>query len=1109
MRHLLHASVCALAICAPAGAYAQETTSSIRGAVTSGDAPVSGANIIVTHLPSGTTSTTTTSADGSFSASGLRVGGPFTVKVVADGYVDTTVTDIQLTAGQPFRIPIALEATGNDIVVTASQSGAVDLSSGPGTALDRRDIEGVASVTRDIRDIVRRDPFATIDPAQSRGIMIAGQNARLNKFSVDGLRFSDTFGLNVGGLPTARGPVPLDAIEQLSVKIAPFDISEGDFQGGAVNLVLRSGTNKLTGSGFYTYSSDKLTGDRTRPGIANSTGIVNLDFKSKNYGGFVSGPIIKDKLFLALSYEHLEEGTPINIGTAGFPNVVPNLTDAQIANITSIANTVYGYDTLGVQSSTLETDEKYTAKVDWNITDGQRFSFTYIHNDSNNSSTAGFSSTSTLSPALALGSNNYKRPEKVSSYVGQLNSDWSDNFHTELRGNFRKYDLTPVPFGKFPFSQVQVCLDPVSQATDPTNPASPTSALVNTNSQACTPNVARVYFGPDRFRHFNYVRTQQYGADIAARWELGAISMKLTAAYEHYDVANAFTSDAYGTYYFDSLADFQAKRAGTLTLAGSTTGNINDVLASFKYDQFTFGLQGSWDPTPTLNLTAGTRVDLYGMTSRPPANQNFLRRYGFANTSVIEGKVVPQPRFAATWSPTERLRLRGGFGLFAGGSPDVFLGNSFSVAGVYQNSITITRDAAGNCSAPSQAVCDAALTGVNGTSVSPLVTDYLRTNVSSIANANVNAMDPKYEMESTWKATLSADYKLDLGFFGSGWNIGGDFYYGFVNNAPIYYDLRLQQYGTLPDGRPRYLSTLNNPPPAAQPNGSFTASNSNTDLLLTNTQKGHSLVAVARFDKGWDWGLNIGGSYTFQDITDVSSMNGTTASGTYGQNAAVDPNKAAYGTSIYQIRNSWKVNIDFDHAFFGDNKTRISLFGELRSGIPYSITMNDPILTNGHSIVFGTAGSANRYLLYVPLVNDPLVANTTAADTATLASLNAFIDANGLDKYRGKILPKNTQQAPNWFKIDLHVDQEIPLPFGAKFKLFADMENVLNFIDKDWGSLRQVAFPYLAPVVNVACVATSTNPCAQYRYSNFSNPAVDNQSRYSLWGLRIGAKVEF
>jgi hypothetical protein len=408
MRNFFNASVVAIAVAAcSTSAYAQETTSSIRGSVTAGGAPVAGAKVTVTHVPSGTVTTSTTDAEGGFSSSGLRVGGPFKVEVNAEGYADATVTDINLTAGQPLRLPIALESSGNEIVVSATQLRATELSPGPITSLSRAQIATVASVTRDIRDIARRDPFATIDPGQSRGVMIAGQNARLNKFSVDGLGFSDDFGLNVGGLPTARGPVPIDAIEQFSVKIAPYDISEGNFQGGAINVILRSGTNQIHGSALYTYSSDGLTGDKI------STGRINLDFKSKTYGGFLSGPIIKDKLFLAVSYEHLEEGTPIQIGTAGFPNVVPGLTDAQVSNIGTIAKNVYNYDTLGVQSSTIETDEKWTVKADWNITDGQRLSATWIHNDSNNSSTAGFSSTSNTSPALGLKSNNYNRPEKV------------------------------------------------------------------------------------------------------------------------------------------------------------------------------------------------------------------------------------------------------------------------------------------------------------------------------------------------------------------------------------------------------------------------------------------------------------------------------------------------------------------------------------------------------------------------------------------------------------------------------------------------------------------------------------------------------------------------
>lgn len=1066
MRHLFRVGVSVAAIvCAASVAEAQETASSIRGTVTANGAPVAGADVTITHVPSGTRNTATTDASGNFSASGLRIGGPFTVSVKADGFSDATVTDINLVAGQPLRLPVELQ-TANDIVVTASKVKAVELSPGPLTVMTRADIEGVASTRRDIRDIARRDPFATMDPGQNRGIMIAGQNARLNKFSVDGLRFTDTFGLNTGGLPTGRGPVPLDAIEQMSVKVAPFDISEGDFQGGSINLVLRSGGNRFSGSGFYTFNSDGLTSTRTQ---ALSQ---NLHFTSKNWGGFLSGPIIKDKLFFALSYERLEETQPTLYGLAsGQGQPIPNLTQGIVDQIGAIAKGTYNYDTGGLYQAIPETDEKYTAKIDWNIAEGHRFAFTYIHNKGLNGADQNSSLSNAASPALALKSDDYLRPEIVNSYVGEFNSDWAGNLHTQLRGNFRKYDLSPVPFGATPFSEMQVCTDQTTTG----------SAI-----QCSQTGVPRVYFGPDRFRHFNYVRTQQYGADASVRWEWQDISMKLTGSWEHYDIANAFAASAWGSYYFDSLADLQAGKAGSMTLQGSIDGNLNSVLASFKYDQFTFGVQGAWDPSPDFNLTAGIRADLYSMPGRPPLNVNFLNRYAFPNTGTLNGRMVTQPRLSFSWSPIDTLKVRGGIGLFAGGAPDVFVGNSFSVAGVYGNTINISRNADGSCTAPNATVCNAALNGVTGTSFNSAVTDYLRTNTASLANAPVNAMARNFRIPSTWKTSLSVDWTG----LGTGWNLGGDFYYGFVQDAAIYKDLRMVQVGTLPDGRPRYAAT----------------GGSNTDLLLTNSSRGHSLVAVARADKTFDWGLSVGGSYTFQDVTDMSSMNGTTASGTYGQDAMVDPNQAAYGTSIYQVRNSWKMHVDFDHAFFGDNKTRFSLFGELRSGLPYSLTMNEQQAAS-RGTVTGTAGTSNRFLLYVPTVNDTKVVFDTPASQA---AFNTIVDSYGLGKYRGQILPKNSQRSPNWFKVDLHVDQEVPLPLlPAKVVLFADMENVLNFINRDWGALKQVTFPYLASVVTVSCVANGGNACAQYQYSGVVNPALVNQTRISLWALRVGAKVRF
>ncbi|MDB5690129.1 MAG: hypothetical protein JWL91_2005 [Sphingomonas bacterium] len=1104
MRDLLRAgSIAAIAVCMAGAAQAQEVTSSIRGTVVAANAPVAGAAVTVTHVPSGTVATTTTGEDGTFTASGLRVGGPFTVKVVAPNYPETSITGVQLTAGQPLRLPVMLDQ-GAEIVVTGGRTRAVELSSGPITALGREAIEGVASVQRDIRDLARRDPFASIDP-NSRGIVIAGQNPRLNRFSVDGQRFSDNFGLNNGGLPTARGPVPLDAIEQFTVKTAPYDVTEGDFQGGAINVVLRSGNNRFSGSAFYTYSDDSLTGDRTKPSFANRTGSVNLDFKSKNFGGFLSGPIIRDTLFFALSYENLKESTPVNFGLAGFPNVVPNVTQTQLDQIGQIAQSRYGYDTLGLLNSFIEKDEKYTAKIDWNVTDGQRLSATYIHNKGVVGQDPGFSTVSPTSPALSYASNLYNRPETVDSATVQLNSDWSDNFHTELRGNYREYDLLPSALGARSLGQFQVCLDPT--AATQANGAANSNLITCSQGNAAAPGAARLYFGPDQFRQANLVQTVSYGVDLVTRWEYGDHSLKLQVAYDHQKARNVFVQNALGSFYFDSIADFAAGRAGTFALGGAITGNLGDIEANFQYEQWHFGLQDSWDVTDRLNVTYGVRSDLFAMDDRPPLNTAFLGRFGFPNTFQYSGKTVIQPRFGLTWKATDQLELRGGIGLFSGGSPDVFIGNSFSVPGVLNNAINIQRTAA-DCNVPASvpdraAICAGALNGVTGANFSSAVLNYLNTNTGSIALAPTNSMDPDYKPQSTWKTSFSADYRPEFDWLGSGWTFGGDVYYGFTNNAPYYLDLRLTQIGTLPDGRPRY--------------GTTTAGNPNNDLFLTNTKRGHSLVAVARFEKQFDFDLNVGASYTFQDVTEFSPMNGTTASGSYGQAAMIDPNRPAYGTSIYEVRNSIKFHLDYDHAFFGDYKTRFSLFGERRSGLPYSLTMNDPNFVNSHSTVFGVTGTSNRFLLYVPNMSSITADALVSYDSqATFDAMSAYVNAAGLKQ--GAIVKKNSQRAPSFFKIDLHVDQEVPLPAisTGRIKLFADMENVLNFINKDWGSLRQIGVigsSTYAPLVNVSCVATGTgasaNPCGQYRYSNFLSPTLVNPGRLSLWSLRVGAKFEF
>lgn len=1076
-RYYLAASVAGLsmatAIATPAAA--QETTSAVRGTVEADGAPVAGAQVVVVHEPSATTFTTTTGADGTFAANGLRVGGPFSVTVDAAGYETSTVTDLFLQAGQPFRLPITLQVTSDIVVTAASLGGALETSNGPITALGRDDIDGAASINRDIRDLARRDPLATIDLTNSRTIEIAGNNGRLNRFSVDGVQFSDDFGLNNGGLPTSRGPVPFDAIEQFSVKTAPYDVAEGDFQGGAINVVLRSGGNRFRGGAFYTYTDDSLTGDRSRGRN------VNLEFDSQQYGGWLSGPIVRDTLFFMLAYERTEESDPFDDGVGpGFANQVPGITQTDIDNISNIARTTYNYDTLGQIANANETDEKLVAKLDWNISDDHRASLTYVRNigtqqfQQNTFTTAPF--------ALGLFSNGYELGEEVNSGVFQLNSQWTDEIATELRVSYRDYNRDQTPFGGREFAQFEVCLDAVSAGS------------------ATSCNGSRLFFGPDVSRHSNDLNTENLSVDFTARLDAGDHQFKFMVGYTDVSVFNLFLQRSLGDFYFDSIADFQARRANRFRFGAAVPSlDPNDAAASFGTQNFTFGIQDDWQVTDSLSLTMGLRYDLYNNSPYPPLNPNFVTRYGFSNRETFSGQGVFQPRFGFNWEASDRLVVRGGAGIFAGGTPDVFVSNSFSNTGLLTNNFDVAR---ANCVTNGN-ICDA-FDNVNGRTFPTSVTNFIRGGALSLASTN--AIDPDLEIARKFKASLQVDYDADLGFLGDGWLFGAQVLYDESLRGYTWTDLRSVPGGTLPDGRARYTAAPGVP-----------ATNANQDLLMTNSFRGRGIFGTLRFAKEWDFGLSIDGSYTRSDVEDEGALTSATAGSLYNNNAFLDLNRAAYGRSIYEIRDQWKFSVDFRRDFFGDNETRLSLFGEYRSGRPYSVTFLDN--TTGRLATFGTVGNGGRALAYIPTLNDPRVSFDTAASEA---AFNTLVTQLGLERFRGSIVPKNSQTSPDFFKIDLHVSQELPVPLwnGAKIRVFADIENVLNLIDSDWGALRQVSFPYTAAIARVACLTTATGTagtvststatsCAQYRYSNVLAPNEALSTRVSLYGIRVGVRFSF
>lgn len=1129
LRFFLAASAASVSIaCALATpAAAQETTSTIRGAVTSSGSPVAGASVEIRNTATGARSMVSTSVSGGFSVSGLRAGDPYTVTVSAPGYASAQVTDVVTILAQAYELPIDLVAEGQDtIVVTATRlKGAGSISQGPATVLSAVDIANVASVNRDIRDLMRRDAFARLDYSEGNGraVSFAGQNARYNRFTVDGVPITDNFGINPDGLPTRRSPVPFDAIGQFQTKVAPFDVREGNFQGGSINAILKSGSNEFHGTGFYAYSSDRLSGSKTKAGPGVPTGIVNLPkFKYENYGGQLSGPIIKDRLFFMIAGERIRAGTPIAEGVPGdnAGTVIPRITDAQFQQIQAIAQSEYGYDTGGILNDSADSDDRLVAKLDANLSDTQRASVTYIYTKDSirfgNNTNVGPASATANAPGLGLESNGYVASNRLHTGVFQLNSDWSDEFSTEVRGFYKDYKRGQDPVLGRGFAQFQVCTAATSD-NDPLN---------------CAANAGVISFGPDISRQSNQLSSKTWGGLVQGRLTRDDHDLRIFGEYQDTKIFNLFVQRTAGDYYFDSIADLQAGTANRLRYQNAVPSlDPADGAASFRYQAFSFGVQDNWRVNDMLSVSYGARYDMYGGNSRPALNQAFLLRAGFPNTAYISGRGVFQPRIGFDFKPVRTISIRGGVGIFAGGSPDVYVSNSFSNTGFLTNSIDIRRNADGSFTGASAALAAAALANVDGTQVSDAANQAVLASATvptdRNATAPTNELDPNFKIPSQWRATLSADWEPEFdNFLGNGWRFGVDFLYSKVRNQVYFTDIRsiLNPSGDTtitrtPDGRVRLVPATN------LANGTPNFGDTFQDILLTNTKKGRSYIAIARVEKTFqDWG-NFFVSYTWQDVTDQAPATSSTAGSNYGNGAFLDGFGAAYGRSNDEVRHFFKYGVTFDHAFFGDYKTTIGLFGETRIGKPYSYTMQDS--SQGRSTVFGNTGTGQRYLLYVPTgINDPKVSYDSAA---TASTLDALINSTGLKKYRGGIAPRNAFNSKWFTRFDLHVSQEIPTGMGSsRVTLFGDIENFTNLLNKKWGQIAEYSFPYTVPAARVSCltapVATGTAPgagqtaantgqaCAQYRYISPSATPASQQvisSRQSLYQIRIGARISF
>lgn len=979
---------------AAAPTFAQNTSAGLNGQVLGADGqPVAGAEVTIVHTESGTVSRAVTDASGRYNARGLRVGGPYTVTVNKAGAGASSQDDLYLGLGQISEVNVALNAdittlgTVQAVAVRGSEVFTSD-NMGAGTSVNREQLEGFFSLNRDLQDYARLDPRLSQTDKERGEISAGGQNTRYNTITIDRVSTNDTFGLESNNLPTIRQPISIDAIEAVQVNITNYGVTQKGYTGANINAVTKSGTNKFEGSAYYVYRDADMVGD----GI-NDRPFTGFD-EDTTYGATFGGPLIKDRLFFFLNYEKSErtaaggDSGPVGSGAS---NIVGNIT---LADVTAVQTTAAGYGLeagdLSGGAGTNTTSETGLVKIDWNINDAHRALFRVNRTEQDEAILPGFGTS-----FFSLSSYWYNQQKEFTNYVGELFSDWSENFSTEASIAYRDYSSAPRLFSRQP--QVQVDFG-------------------NQNLR----------FGTEQFRHANQLDTETLTGFVAGNYYIGDHVIKAGADFERNDIFNLFVESNLGTYRFGSLANFQNGVIRDYALRLPTTGNLNDAAAQTEFTNIGFFLQDSWAVTQNLTLQLGLRYDTLDVSSTPNFNPAASAAFGFRNDSTPDGKSLLQPRvgFNYTFDSDRPTQLRGGAGLFQGAAANVWLVNPYTNDG--QN---ITVYGCGS--------------GFSNSCAGVPFTPNNQPRVGS-AVADVDFLHPDLEQPSVWKANLAIDHELPW------WSVvaSAELVLTEVEKGIYYQHLNLgAPTGVGQDGRLLYWRR--------NANGSFSSSsraNANRSyrevLLAAPTDKGRgqnlSVSLTRPLIDTWGWSL----AYSFTEATDVNPLTSSRSISNWRSRSTFNPNEDVSARSNYAIRDRFVGTLQFRKPFFGGYNTEVSMFYEGRSGKPYSWTVGNDL--NGD-------GQRGNDLMYVPTGPGDVIISGAPGDEAIF--WNFITSNPDLYRFRGRATERSASEGPWVNTFDVRLRQELPgFMSGHKAEVVLDIFNIGNLINKDWGQVEEIFF---------------------------------------------------